>query len=115
MNVDCACASGLFAIGDAAMAVHIQAHGTSTPANDSAEANAITTMFGQQAPPGDATKGAVGHLIGGRRDLGRGLRRPQREPDDRASAVNRSRIEWSTDGIDARSRDGRALTAKHDR
>ncbi len=44
--------------------VHLQAHGTSTAQNDSAEATAIGTVFGPTTPPVGATKGAVGHLIG---------------------------------------------------
>jgi 3-oxoacyl-[acyl-carrier-protein] synthase II len=44
--------------------VHIQAHGTSTPANDSAEARAINLVFGDRPPPVTSVKGAVGHLIG---------------------------------------------------
>lgn len=42
----------------------ISAHGTGTPYNDVAEANALHTVFGTNVPPVTATKGAVGHLIG---------------------------------------------------
>ncbi|MDA5279763.1 beta-ketoacyl-[acyl-carrier-protein] synthase family protein [Streptomyces sp. NPDC054904] len=43
----------------------ISAHGTSTQANDRAEAAAIHRCFNGQAPPVTAVKGVTGHLIGG--------------------------------------------------
>jgi 3-oxoacyl-[acyl-carrier-protein] synthase II len=43
---------------------HINAHGTSTPLNDAAEAEAITKIFGEHAVPVTSTKGCTGHLIG---------------------------------------------------
>jgi 3-oxoacyl-[acyl-carrier-protein] synthase II len=43
---------------------HVNAHGTSTPLNDAAEAEAITKIFGEQAVPVTSTKGCTGHLIG---------------------------------------------------
>ncbi|WP_432093091.1 beta-ketoacyl-[acyl-carrier-protein] synthase family protein [Streptomyces sp. bgisy100] len=43
----------------------INAHGTSTQANDSAEAAAIHRCFNGQAPPVTSVKGVTGHLIGG--------------------------------------------------
>jgi 3-oxoacyl-[acyl-carrier-protein] synthase II len=42
---------------------HINAHGTSTPLNDAAEAAAISKVFGD-AVPVTSTKGVTGHLIG---------------------------------------------------
>ncbi|MEU7135944.1 beta-ketoacyl-[acyl-carrier-protein] synthase family protein [Streptomyces sp. NPDC046261] len=44
---------------------HINAHGTSTQLNDSAEATAIDRCFAGQAPPVTSIKGVTGHLIGG--------------------------------------------------
>ena len=44
--------------------VHINAHGTSTPANDRAEAGALAKVFGSDGPPVTSTKGVIGHLIG---------------------------------------------------
>ena len=41
---------------------HVNAHGTSTPLNDAAEAEAITKVFG--SVPVTANKGVTGHLIG---------------------------------------------------
>jgi 3-oxoacyl-[acyl-carrier-protein] synthase II len=43
---------------------HVNAHGTSTPYNDRAEAAALQTVFGPDGPPVTSTKGAIGHLIG---------------------------------------------------
>ncbi len=42
---------------------HVNAHGTSTPLNDAAEAEAIRKVFGD-GPPVTSTKGSIGHLIG---------------------------------------------------
>ena len=43
---------------------HINAHGTSTPLNDQAEANAITALFGPTTPPVTSAKGVTGHSLG---------------------------------------------------
>jgi 3-oxoacyl-[acyl-carrier-protein] synthase II len=42
----------------------INAHGTSTPLNDAAEAAAITAVFGTPGPPVVSTKGVTGHALG---------------------------------------------------
>ena len=59
----------LQALDDARIAVgeigHITAHGTGTKANDLAESRAIAKIFHGYAPAVTATKGAVGHMIGG--------------------------------------------------
>jgi 3-oxoacyl-[acyl-carrier-protein] synthase II len=44
--------------------VHINAHGTSTPLNDAAEAEAIAAMFGDAMPIVTSTKGVTGHALG---------------------------------------------------
>jgi len=43
---------------------HINAHGTSTPLNDAAEAEAINKVFGAPGPPVTSTKGVIGHALG---------------------------------------------------
>ena len=43
---------------------HINAHGTSTPLNDAAEAEAIAKVFGTPGPPVTSTKGVTGHALG---------------------------------------------------
>jgi 3-oxoacyl-[acyl-carrier-protein] synthase II len=43
---------------------HVNAHGTSTPLNDAAEAEAVRKVFGDSAPVVTSTKGVTGHLIG---------------------------------------------------
>jgi 3-oxoacyl-[acyl-carrier-protein] synthase II len=43
---------------------HINAHGTSTPLNDAAEAEAIAKLFGTPGPPVTSTKGVTGHALG---------------------------------------------------
>lgn len=50
----------------AADVAHINAHGTSTPLNDAAEAEAIAALFGTGAdcPPVTSTKGVTGHALG---------------------------------------------------
>ena len=43
---------------------HINAHGTSTPLNDAAEAEAVNKVFGNHCPPMTSTKGITGHALG---------------------------------------------------
>jgi 3-oxoacyl-[acyl-carrier-protein] synthase II len=43
---------------------HINAHGTSTPLNDAAEAEAIAKLFGTPGPPVTSIKGVTGHSLG---------------------------------------------------
>ena len=43
---------------------HVNAHGTSTPLNDEAEAAAITEVFGPNGVPVTSTKGVTGHALG---------------------------------------------------
>jgi len=43
---------------------HVNAHGTSTPHNEAAEATALAKVFGDHAVPVTSTKGVTGHLIG---------------------------------------------------
>jgi 3-oxoacyl-[acyl-carrier-protein] synthase II len=43
---------------------HINGHGTSTPLNDAAEAEAIAKVFGTPGPPVTSTKGVTGHALG---------------------------------------------------
>ena len=42
----------------------INAHGTSTPLNDAAEAEAVRAVFGDDGPPVTSTKGVTGHALG---------------------------------------------------
>jgi 3-oxoacyl-[acyl-carrier-protein] synthase II len=42
----------------------INAHGTSTPLNDAAEAEAVRAVFGEPGPPVTSTKGVTGHALG---------------------------------------------------
>jgi len=43
---------------------HVNAHGTSTPLNDAAEAEAVVKVFGERTLPVTSIKGSTGHLIG---------------------------------------------------
>ncbi len=43
---------------------HINAHGTSTPLNDLAEAEAVEKLFGSPTPPVTSLKGVTGHSLG---------------------------------------------------
>jgi 3-oxoacyl-[acyl-carrier-protein] synthase II len=43
--------------------VHINAHGTSTPLNDAAEARAIASAFGAERPAVTSIKGVTGHAL----------------------------------------------------
>ncbi len=43
---------------------HVNAHGTSTPLNDGAEAEAMATLFGSGGPPMTSIKGVTGHALG---------------------------------------------------
>lgn len=43
---------------------HVNAHGTSTPRNDAAEAEALVRVFGPDGPPVTSTKGVTGHALG---------------------------------------------------
>jgi 3-oxoacyl-[acyl-carrier-protein] synthase II len=56
------------ALSDAGLAPsaigHVNAHGTSTPQNDAAEAAALAKVFGEKALPVTSNKGVIGHLIG---------------------------------------------------
>jgi 3-oxoacyl-[acyl-carrier-protein] synthase II len=56
------------ALADAGVATaevtHINAHGTSTPLNDAAEAEAIAKLFGTPGPLVTSTKGVTGHALG---------------------------------------------------
>ena len=56
------------ALADAGIApesvTHINAHGTSTPANDLAEAQAIVKVFGSPGPAVTSIKGITGHSLG---------------------------------------------------
>jgi 3-oxoacyl-[acyl-carrier-protein] synthase II len=48
---------------DAGDVRHINAHGTSTPLNDAAEAEAIAKVFGEPGPPTTSIKGVTGHAL----------------------------------------------------
>jgi 3-oxoacyl-[acyl-carrier-protein] synthase II len=56
------------AIADAGLTardiVHVNAHGTSTPLNDAAEAEALAKLFGTPGPIVTSTKGVTGHALG---------------------------------------------------
>ncbi|MEV5507868.1 beta-ketoacyl-[acyl-carrier-protein] synthase family protein [Streptomyces orinoci] len=42
----------------------VNAHGTSTPLGDAAEAAALVRVFGDEVPPVTASKGVIGHALG---------------------------------------------------
>ncbi|MGD9996286.1 MAG: beta-ketoacyl synthase [Ilumatobacteraceae bacterium] len=56
------------ALADAGLSIHdiaqINAHGTSTPLNDAAEATAVAHVFADDLPPMTSTKGVTGHALG---------------------------------------------------
>lgn len=43
---------------------HVNAHGTSTPRNDAAEAEAVASLFGSPGPAVTSIKGVLGHALG---------------------------------------------------
>lgn len=43
---------------------HVNAHGTSTPLNDAAEAAAVAAVFGERTVPVTSIKGVTGHALG---------------------------------------------------
>ena len=43
---------------------YLNAHGTGTPANDSAEPRAVDALFGDKKPPMSSTKSQIGHTLG---------------------------------------------------
>lgn len=43
---------------------YLNAHGTGTPANDSAEPRAVDALFGEDPPPMSSTKSQIGHTLG---------------------------------------------------
>jgi 3-oxoacyl-[acyl-carrier-protein] synthase II len=49
---------------DASKVAHVNAHGTSTPLNDAAEAEAMAKLFGAPGPPVTSIKGVTGHSLG---------------------------------------------------
>jgi 3-oxoacyl-[acyl-carrier-protein] synthase II len=49
----------------AGQVAHINAHGTSTPAGDAAEAEAIYKVFGSSSPAVTSVKGVMGHTLAG--------------------------------------------------
>ncbi|HQV57862.1 MAG TPA: beta-ketoacyl-ACP synthase II [Ilumatobacteraceae bacterium] len=49
---------------DPSQIVQVNAHGTSTPLNDAAEAAALTEVFGPFGVPVTSTKGVTGHALG---------------------------------------------------
>jgi len=49
---------------DASQVRHVNAHGTSTPLNDMAEAVAMAEIFGADGPKVTSTKGITGHALG---------------------------------------------------
>jgi 3-oxoacyl-[acyl-carrier-protein] synthase II len=57
------------ALDDAGLApadiTYVNAHGTSTPLNDEAEAVAIDALFGSPGPKVTSIKGVTGHSLGG--------------------------------------------------
>ena len=48
----------------AADVAHVNAHGTSTPLNDAAEATAVRALLGERAVPVTSVKGVTGHGLG---------------------------------------------------
>jgi 3-oxoacyl-[acyl-carrier-protein] synthase II len=99
---------------DASEVGHVNAHGTSTPLNDAAEAEAIRKVFGDGAPPVTSTKGVTGHLIGA--CSGSSTVRSRRPPTSSSSATTSNstsspaRLVPSTPPLHCRTRSGSAAT-----
>ena len=79
---------------------HINAHGTSTPLNDSVEATAVRELFGSRPPSVTSVKGVLGHTMGAAGAIEAALTAASIARAAAPPTANFHRPDRTTDGID---------------
>lgn len=79
---------------------HINAHGTSTPLNDSVEATAVRELFGPRPPSVTSVKGVLGHTMGAAGAIEAALTVSSIARASAPPTANFQRPDQTTEGID---------------